>query len=105
MIPGTRFKISMDQQALRSLLEQLHLELAANPPTDDRSRQLLHELRADIERAVAPAPSGDPTDPHAAHPADLRARLQDAIAGFEGTHPQSAAVLERVMVLLSNFGL
>ena len=96
----------MDQHALRSLLEQLHLELATNPPTDDRSRQLLHTLQADIERAVAPASSGDEANaPVAPPPADLRARLQEAVAGFEGTHPQSVAALERVMVLLSNFGL
>ena len=44
--------------------------------------------------AVAPMP-----------PSGLRERLQESIAGFEGSHPQSAAALERVLVLLSNFGL
>ena len=105
MPPAPNPKFSMDQQALRSLLEQLHLELASNPPTDDRSRRLLHELQADIERAVAPAPGSAPGETPAAPPADLRARLQNAVASFEGTHPQTTAALERVMVLLSNFGL
>ncbi len=95
----------MDQPSLRALLEQLHHELATNPPTDDRSRQLLHELQADIGRAIEAAPGNEPGEPPAAAPSHLRARLQDAVAGFEGTHPQSAAALERVMVLLSNFGL
>ena len=50
-----------------------------------------------------PVPSDASSEPDT--PPNLRARLQDAVAGFESTHPQSAAALERVMVLLSNFGL
>ena len=95
----------MDQESLRKLLEQLHLELANNPPTDEHSRGLLHELQQDIARAITPAPDSETGEPPSAAPADLRRRLQAAVAGFEGTHPQSAAALEHVMVLLSNFGL
>lgn len=92
----------MEGQKLRSLLEQLHAELAANPPTDDHSRHLLLELQRDIERATGDVAGSDaPPMP----PANLRERLQESIAGFEGSHPQSAAALERVLVLLSNFGL
>ena len=95
----------MDPQNLRALFEQLHGELAANPPTDEAGRRLLLELQADIERALAPAGSGDDAAAPASSPHALRERLQAAVAGFEGAHPQSAAALERVMVLLSNFGL
>lgn len=95
----------MDQQNLRALLEQLHGELAANPPTDERSRQLLLELQADIERTLPRAGASDDAAALAPPPRDLRERLQQTIAGFEGAHPQSAAALERVLVLLSNFGL
>ena len=91
----------MDQQTLRSLLEQLHQEISANPPTDDRSRELLLNLQRDIERAVAP--DAAPSSASATHP--IRERVQEAAASYEGTHPQAAAALERVMTLLSNFGL
>ena len=95
----------MDQQNFRSLLEQLHRELADNPPTDDRSRQLLLDLQQDIERAISPAALDDGVAVSAPEPQNLRERLRERIAGFEGSHPQSAAALERVLVLLSNFGL
>ena len=92
--------LPMDSQKIRSLLEQLRLELAADPPANDHTRQLLTDLQRDLEHSI-----GDgqhmPTPPSP----NLRERLRDSIAGFEGSHPQSAAALERVLVLLSNFGL
>lgn len=95
----------MDQQTLRSLLEQLHQEISVNPPTDNRSRELLLNLQRDIEQAVMPDATNiaAPSSASKTHP--IRERVQEAAASYEGTHPQAAAALERVMTLLSNFGL
>lgn len=89
----------MDSQNLRSLIEQLHQELSANPPTDERSRELLAGLQQDIERGVGETPPAAP-EVHG-----LRERVQEILAGYEGAHPQSVAAWERVFTLLSNFGL
>lgn len=95
----------MDPQTLLSLLQQLHRELSENPPTDDRSRQLLLDLRRDIEKTIALTPTDESTATPIREPSNLRGRLQESIAGLEGSHPQATAALERVLVLLSNFGL
>ena len=88
----------MDSQNLRSLLEQLHQEIAANPPTDERSRELLLGLQQDIQRSVGDTPAAPEVH-------GLRERVQEILAGYEGKHPQSVAAWERVFTLLSNFGL
>ncbi len=91
---------SMDQQHLRDLLAQLHNELAHGETLDDRSRQLLQSVHADIER-VAATPSAVTADEHP----QVRGRLQEAALTFQTTHPQLAANLEQTMNALSNLGL
>ena len=95
----------MDNETLRLLLAQLHRELVANPPTDERSRQLLVALQGEIERSMSAAPSDRSAHEVFVETGNLRERVQEAMARFEGSHPQAAGALERVMTLLSNFGL
>ena len=90
----------MDQTHLRELLAQLHDELARGDTLDDRSRQLLQSVHADIER-VAATPSALPADEHP----QVRGRLQEAIFSFQTSHPQLATNLEQTMNALSNLGL
>ena len=92
----------MDHEHLRALLEQLHAELAHGGALDDRSRQLLLNVQADLRRAVEPAADTPSL------PADQQARqgrLQAAMVALEATHPQLASALEQGMVALSNLGL
>ena len=94
----------MDQEHLRALLEQLHGELSWGDALDDRSRQLLLNVQADIRSAVEPTPTGNsPVLP--ADQQQRQGRFQEAMVALEGTHPQLAAALEQGMVALSNLGL
>ena len=95
----------MDPTRLRALLEELHTELARNPPADERGQELLRGIREDLARYDAPvaAPSGEEAAVEPPH--TLRGRLQAAAAGLEVSHPQLAAAVEQTMVALSNMGL
>ena len=94
----------MDQEHLRALLEQLQGELSQGQILDDRSRQLLLNVEADIRRVVEPTP--DRTSPLLPPDQQERqGRFQAAMVALEGSHPQLASALEQGMVALSNLGL
>lgn len=99
----------MDQEHLRALLAQLHGELARGGTLDDRSRQLLVDVQADIQRAVespaAATAGGAPTPLPASEQQSRQSRFQAAMVALEGSHPQLASALEQGMVALSNLGL
>ena len=90
----------MDQEHLRELLGQLHAELARGETLDDRSRQLLQAVHADIERVSATPPAVS-----AEEGPQVRGRLQEAVLTFQTSHPQLANNLEQTMNALSNLGL
>ena len=93
----------MDQEHLRTLLEQLQAELSQNTALDDHSRQLLLNAQEDIRRAVEQPANGEAP----ALPADQQPtqnRLQAAMVALEASHPQLASALEKGMVALSNLG-
>ena len=99
----------MDQEHLRTLLAQLHGELSHPETLDDRSRQLLLDVQADIRRAVepstAPAGTGEPASLPADEQQNRQGRFQAAMVALEGSHPQLASALEQGMTALSNLGL
>jgi hypothetical protein len=78
----------------RELLEQLHSDLEKVEPTDEQGQQLLDDTRAEIQRAL----EDDDDD-------SLVERLEDAVAHFEGTHPDLTTTLMVVIDTLSNMGL
>lgn len=100
----------MDQEHLRALLAQLHGELERGETLDDRSRQLLLAVQADLRRVVEP-----PLDPEGVSQGEAtplppeeqqtrQGRMQAAMVALEASHPQLAAALEQGMVALSNLG-
>ncbi|MBZ0286098.1 MAG: DUF4404 family protein [Anaerolineae bacterium] len=82
------------QSNRRELLEQLHDDLEQVEPTDAQGQQILDETRAEIQRAL----EADDDD-------SLVERLEDAVAHFEGTHPDLTNTLMVVIDTLSNMGL
>jgi hypothetical protein len=90
----------MTDEKLRTLLEQLHGELARTESLDEKGRELLRGLSGDIrgllERSGDTGPRSDEST--------LR-RMQDAIDHFEVTHPTLTQALSEMMTILSNAGI
>ena len=89
----------MTDQDLRELLERLHNELEGTETTDEKEREMLGHLDADIrtllQRSDANAEADDP----------MLERLQDSIDHFETTHPTLTTMLSQMMTILSNAGV
>ena len=86
----------MTDQKFRELLEQLHDELANTETVDDKGREMLSHLSADIQKFIDPAEEDDMS---------LFGRLQDAIDHFEVEHPAITAALSQILNTLSNAGI
>lgn len=88
----------MESTPLREQLESLHRQLRQSPSLDDRGRQTLANVEADLQRLdVAPM--------ERAERGEIHGRWKRAVVDFEGSHPQLASGLEQMANLLSNFGL
>lgn len=79
----------------RELLEQLHSDLEQVEPTDEQGQQILDDTRARIQRALDEDDDDD----------SLVERLEDAVAHFEGTHPDLTNTIMVVIDTLSNMGI
>ena len=79
----------MDPSPLHQKLEQLHTELENTPVVDEESRQILEDLKADIQ-AVLDKPS-------AAARRSLRSRLSAAAAHFEDTHSDLTLTFKQII--------
>jgi len=86
----------MTDQKLRELLQQLHDELERTQSMDEKGREMLRHLSADIQQFL---------DPTKENPAALMGRLQDAIDHFEVEHPAVTAALSQMLNTLSNAGI
>lgn len=86
----------MTNQKLRELLEQLHDELARTESLDEKGREMLSRLNADIQQFL---------DPARENPETLLERLQSAIDHFEMDHPAITAALSQMLNTLSNAGI
>lgn len=88
----------MEPTPLRAQLESLHRELLQSPSLDERGREALAGVEADLRRL------GDaPTPP--VEREEMQSRWKSAVVEFESSHPQLASGLEQMANLLSNFGL
>jgi hypothetical protein len=90
----------MDDQDLRRFLEQLHQEIGRTQDVDDRGKELLRELEADVRELLAH--SEDAIAPP--HPSKLR-HLEDTIHYLEVSHPALTAMMVEVLQTLSNAGI
>ena len=90
----------MNDQDLRSLLEQLHEEIERNEPLDDDERELLQHLGADIRELLSRAEEeGLQAGP------SVTERMEESIYRFEVSHPDLTTLLNKLMTILSNAGI
>jgi len=90
----------MDNQELRTLLEQLHQELEQTSNMDENRRELLSEFETDIHNLLARTGSETP------HPRlSSVERLEESIDYFESTHPTLSATLVKLLAVLGNAGI
>ncbi|MDD2921442.1 MAG: DUF4404 family protein [Anaerolineales bacterium] len=88
----------MDDQKLDGLLEQLHKEIEGIDSVDEKGRELLRDLSADISVLLARAEGSQPA------PSILQ-RIERSIEHFETTHPDLTAALSNLSAILSNAGI
>lgn len=86
----------MSNQKLRELLEQLQAELARTESVDEKGREMLSRLNADIQQFL---------DPARENPETLLERLQSTMDHFEVEHPAITAALSQMLNALSNAGI
>lgn len=87
----------MNTPEFHTLLEQLRRELETAGPMDDKGRELLQAIDADIHALLE-------RSENASLPSTL-SRLNDAIAHFEVEHPGLTAALSQIFASLSNAGI
>lgn len=86
----------MSNQKLRELLEQLQAELARTESVDEKGKEMLSRLNADIQQFL---------DPARENPETLLERLQSAMDHFEVEHPAITTALSQMLNALSNAGI
>ncbi len=90
----------MDDGDLRKLLEQLHGEIEHTETVDEKGRELLRHLGADIRELL------DRSENEQVRPdASLVGRLEKTIDHFEVTHPTLSIIMSKVLETLSNAGI
>lgn len=87
----------MNTPEFQTLLEQLRHELEKSDSLDDKGRELLQALDADIHALLE-------RSEQASLPSTL-SRLDAAIAHFEVEHPRLTAALSQLFASLSNAGI
>jgi len=87
----------MTDRDLPTLLRELHDALAKEDSLDDETRELVAEVRVDLERALTEAGT-EPSGP-------LGVRLRGALQHFEERHPDLVALTQRVLNQLADLGV
>ena len=90
----------MTDNKLSTLLEQLHTELDSTEAVDEKGRELLRALNADIDELLERSEVGQSDDDDS-----LLERWQAAIDHFEVTHPTLTNALSHLMTALNNAGI
>ena len=89
----------MTDNKLSTLLEQLHTELDSTEAVDEKGRELLRDLNADIQELLKRSDGEEADDD------SLLERWQEYIDHFEVTHPTLTAALSHLMTALNNAGI
>jgi len=87
----------MPKNKIRELLEQLRGELEQVSPQDQKGRDLLENITADINSFLQ--------DPNVETDESVLQRLQDTIDHFNIEHPTLTMALSEIMSILSNAGI
>ncbi len=87
----------MPKNKIREILEQLRGELEQVSPQDQKGRDLLENITADINSFLQ--------DPNVEADESVLQRLQDTIDHFNIEHPTLTMALSEIMSILSNAGI
>ncbi|HEY6196612.1 MAG TPA: DUF4404 family protein [Candidatus Eisenbacteria bacterium] len=90
----------MNDEVLRSLIQQLHGALAGATSINEEDREQLEQLSAELRALLAQPGAGS----HPGH-RSLRDRLLAAITRFEVSHPELAATMELASKRLGDMGI
>lgn len=88
----------MTDKKLTKLLEELHITLDATEAVDEKGRELLRALNADINELLERSEDAGADD-------SLLGRMQETMTYFERTHPEMASALSNLLTTLSNAGI
>jgi len=83
---------------MRQILEELHRRLEQSPEVDEETRSALRRTAEDIRDVL------DETGP-AGLGGEVRERLADALARFEGSHPLLTESVKRLVDQLAEMGI
>ena len=89
----------MAENDLNQLLQKLHNDLDNTEAVDEKGRELLRVLNADIQELLDRSENGESDDD------SLLERLQESIDHFEVTHPTLTSALSNIMTALNNAGI
>jgi hypothetical protein len=92
--------LAMNDKELCKLLEQLHSEIEATQSVDEKEREMLRDLDADIQDLLERCKA----EQVETHPITIR-RLEDAIDYMTVNHPTLTAMLSNMLNTLSNAGV
>jgi ElaB/YqjD/DUF883 family membrane-anchored ribosome-binding protein len=90
----------MDTTKLRETLQTLHAELAESRSVDQKTREHLRALMADIQ-SLLEQPGDRPTQEYR----PLRERLADSLSHFDASHPKLATAIANTLDSLALLGL
>jgi len=88
----------MPEKILRDDIEKLRNEIANLSPDEDASKEKLESLLQDIESALE-------TEEQNKNQSELLAGLKESVNHFETEHPRATAIINDIMVTLSNMGI
>lgn len=87
----------MSEDKLRQELERLKEEAAKLPSDDETGRARLDAVIRRVESKLAEGQDNDDEG--------LFDQLQESVSHFEAEHPRATAILNDIMVTLSNMGI
>jgi hypothetical protein len=87
----------MPEQQLRNNVEKLRLEIAKIADSDTHTKAKLDALINDIEASIDPEQDSEDSK--------LVQNIKDALTHFETEHPRATAILNDIMITLSNMGI
>jgi arsenate reductase-like glutaredoxin family protein len=93
-------EISMPDENLRKILEQLHDELERTESVDETGDELLRHLNEDIRSLLQRSGRAEVQADDS-----VLERWQNAVDHFEVTHPTLTTLLSEMMTILSNAGI
>ena len=87
----------MPEQQIRDNLEKLRAEIDQVADSDTQAKAKLNTLINEIEASIDPGQESADQN--------IAEHIKDAVTHFETEHPRATAILNDIMVTLSNMGI